>query len=54
MEGLIELDETMDVMIISDENEMGQVRRQLSSVALLMPGSCMFFQQGALSAKGIK
>lgn len=27
MDGLIELDDTMDVMIISDENEMGQVRR---------------------------
>ncbi|CAM9110511.1 unnamed protein product [Ectocarpus sp. 12 AP-2014] len=26
MEGLLELDETMDVMIISDENEMGQVQ----------------------------
>lgn len=25
MEGLLELDDTMKVMIISDENEMGQV-----------------------------
>lgn len=29
MEGLLELDETMDVMIISDENEMGQVLQSL-------------------------
>lgn len=26
MEGLLELDDKMQVMIISDENEMGQVR----------------------------
>lgn len=26
IEGLIELDDKMQVMIISDENEMGQVR----------------------------
>ncbi len=29
MEGLLELDDTMPVMIISDENEMGQVRQFL-------------------------
>lgn len=32
MEGLIELDDKMQVMIISDENEMGQVRLILVQV----------------------
>lgn len=36
MEGLLELDETMDVMIISDENEMGQVLQSLDRLCNLV------------------